>query len=267
MGKLLNELTLETVTDWFTPFHTDEPYLRIHFNRFKITRDFVLDRSGSSEDILDIGAHWLHNAFFYANEGHRVHCVDAPNTMRKEGVQAAARAMDATLHVCKRLEFGDGVNEMDQNSIDTVLMCETIEHLAFNPIQLWTEIYRVLKPGGRIVVTTPNANQWSKRYTQLRRLLAGQGIGIEVAHVLDTGTFGHHWKEYTAGELSQYFAALSPDFRVSRTTFAHLGRVPPRAMSFSLGEEICGDLIFMEVTVPQKSRGIVIRPPWVPQYS
>jgi glycosyltransferase involved in cell wall biosynthesis/SAM-dependent methyltransferase len=39
----------------------------------------------------------------------------------------------------------------------TVLCCELIEHLAADPMHLMAEINRILKPGGHVVLTTPNA--------------------------------------------------------------------------------------------------------------
>lgn len=41
-------------------------------------------------------------------------------------------------------------------SFDTVLCCELIEHLFADPMHLMSEINRVLKPGGHLVITTPN---------------------------------------------------------------------------------------------------------------
>lgn len=40
-------------------------------------------------------------------------------------------------------------------SVDTVISCETIEHLP-DPVQALREFHRVLRPGGRLILTTPN---------------------------------------------------------------------------------------------------------------
>ncbi len=42
------------------------------------------------------------------------------------------------------------------NSFDTVLCCELIEHLYHDPMHMMSEINRILKPGGRLVLSTPN---------------------------------------------------------------------------------------------------------------
>jgi glycosyltransferase involved in cell wall biosynthesis len=42
-------------------------------------------------------------------------------------------------------------------SFETVLCCELIEHLHSDPMHMMSEINRVLKPGGHLVLTTPNA--------------------------------------------------------------------------------------------------------------
>jgi ubiquinone/menaquinone biosynthesis C-methylase UbiE len=43
----------------------------------------------------------------------------------------------------------------DNNSFDTIISCETIEHVP-NPKSAIMELYRVLKPGGRLLLTCPN---------------------------------------------------------------------------------------------------------------
>lgn len=41
-------------------------------------------------------------------------------------------------------------------SFDTVLCCELIEHLVEDPMHMMSEINRILRPGGHVVITTPN---------------------------------------------------------------------------------------------------------------
>jgi SAM-dependent methyltransferase len=55
----------------------------------------------------------------------------------------------------KGLPFGD-------DSFELVVFGEVIEHLP-DPDYLLEEIWRVLKPGGKVIVTTPNLASWANR--------------------------------------------------------------------------------------------------------
>jgi len=53
------------------------------------------------------------------------------------------------------LEFDD--YPYPDETYDLVMLCETIEHLAWDPVHTLHEVNRILKPGGHFVVSTPNA--------------------------------------------------------------------------------------------------------------
>ncbi|MFC1907532.1 methyltransferase domain-containing protein [Chloroflexota bacterium] len=50
----------------------------------------------------------------------------------------------------------------EDNSFDAIFCGEVIEHL-FDPDNLLDEVYRVLKPGGFCIITTPNLAGWRNR--------------------------------------------------------------------------------------------------------
>ncbi len=45
-------------------------------------------------------------------------------------------------------------------SVDGVMICEVLEHFTLDPLHCLIEANRILKPGGFIVLTTPNAASW-----------------------------------------------------------------------------------------------------------
>jgi len=79
---------------------------------------------------------------------------------------------------------------------DTVVCCEILEHLAVDPAHLLAEVHRVLRPGGRLVLSTPNA----KRLENVLLLLRGHNTA---ARYSGYGVYGRHNREYTPWELAE----------------------------------------------------------------
>jgi SAM-dependent methyltransferase len=80
------------------------------------------------------------------------------------GVDVSQEAIDFAkshyqLDVC--VAWADNL-PYDDASFDIVFLKHVIEHL-HEPIAIMKEIYRVLKPNGRILITTPNANSLGNR--------------------------------------------------------------------------------------------------------
>lgn len=99
----------------------------------------------SSQLILDAGCGngWLTSLY---KDGHEVVGIDLADAnlrrIRDLGIHAVKFNLDAPM------PFADAV-------FDTVVCSEILEHI-FTPDQLLREIMRVLKPGGRVILTVPN---------------------------------------------------------------------------------------------------------------
>jgi SAM-dependent methyltransferase len=88
------------------------------------------------------------------------------------------------------------------DSFDVVLFCEIIEHLTVDPTHFLCEIHRVLKPGGHLLITTPNA----RNLDYVIRLLRNTG---NVFHPYSGyGVYGRHQREYTLNELSDLLQGI-----------------------------------------------------------
>ena len=77
-----------------------------------------------------------------------------------------------------------------------VLCCEILEHLAFDPARMVAEIHRVLRPGGKLILTTPNA----KRLENVLLLLRGHNIYEQYSGY---GVYARHNREYTRWEVNR----------------------------------------------------------------
>ncbi|CAG0984219.1 hypothetical protein ANRL3_02335 [Anaerolineae bacterium] len=82
----------------------------------------------------------------------------------------------------------------ETGSLDGVVFCEVLEHLTADPMAALAEMHRVLKTGGWLLVTTPNA-AWYENIAQLWR--CHNSYGPYSAH----GPYGRHNREYTVPEL------------------------------------------------------------------
>lgn len=77
---------------------------------------------------------------------------------------------------------------------DIALCCELLEHLILDPSHMLREIHRVLKPGGHVIITTPNVICLEKMLSLLKgRFFLPPYSGL--------GVYGRHNREYTPCEL------------------------------------------------------------------
>jgi len=110
-------------------------------------------------DVLDIGC----------GDGYHV-CVFNTNKDVQEkasfiGIDISPTKIDIALHLARELSF-ENVSfrigsaealEFSDNSMDIVLCSDVVEHLSY-PEKCFTDIFRILKPGGVAIITTPNAS-------------------------------------------------------------------------------------------------------------
>ncbi|MDP2736420.1 MAG: class I SAM-dependent methyltransferase [bacterium] len=86
-----------------------------------------------------------------------------------------------------KIPYGD-------NFFDLVLLSETIEHYNFHPSVVFKEISRVLKPGGQVLITTPNLVRLNNRI----KILFGESINYDIWLPYNDGI---HYREYNQKEL------------------------------------------------------------------
>ncbi|WP_246258785.1 class I SAM-dependent methyltransferase [Streptomyces typhae] len=135
--------------------------------------------------------------------GHRVVGVDWS--------QDALRRAGGHLPYVVRGELGDGGLPFATGSADAVLFSEVIEHLV-DPDSALDELRRVLRPGGHLMLSTPNLAAWYNRGL----LLAGvQPVFSEVSLRGIHGRPGRevvgHLRLYTARALREFVAASGFD--------------------------------------------------------
>lgn len=176
-----------------TPINTAERVSREASDNFVFQRSLLAYHAAAERiagDVLEIGTGAGYGIEVVAPRARRFVTVDkhapAPELLDRPDV-------DFRQAVIPPLEFPDG-------SFDCVISFQVIEHIR-DDRRFVAEIHRVLRPGGRFIVTTPNApmsltrNPWHVReYTadELRHLLGGPFRQVEAL-----GVFGNERvKEY-----------------------------------------------------------------------
>jgi len=115
-----------------------------------------------------------------------------------------------------RLPFDDG-------SVDGMLLCEVIEHFVMDPMFCLIEINRVLRPGGFIVLSTPNVASWFAVYQALQQRHPFRWPLYGVNAVNRTNSI--HAREYLTSEIVLLLEAAGFDDIVITTK--DYGITPP----------------------------------------
>jgi SAM-dependent methyltransferase len=112
----------------------------------------------------------------------------------------------------EKVPFAEGI-------FDVVLFNELFEHLRINPVFTMREVHRVLKPGGLLLLSTPNL----RSFRGIRNLvLRNQGHAVSAGvyrQYEKLETLGHmgHVREYTTREVSDFLTRIG--FRVEKTIY------------------------------------------------
>jgi 2-polyprenyl-3-methyl-5-hydroxy-6-metoxy-1,4-benzoquinol methylase len=110
-------------------------------------------------------------------------------------IQSGIRVLPGTL--------GRGDDMFSEATFEVVIMSHVIEHLRIPPLPVLRESFRLLKPGGHLILCTPNAT----RVPIIDLLLQGQNIRplfpdklADGEHITDSWD---HLREYTMDELKE----------------------------------------------------------------
>lgn len=159
---------------------------------------FVLSRyaSAGAPALLDVGAQIGSLAIYARRLGMSVAAIDLPHFTAKFARASVDlgvdyRACDVTID---QFPFSEA-------AFDAVTYLDVIEHHQHSPKRVLAEIHRVLKPGGCVIITTPNQASIYNR----ARLLLGGSVADPFDYFFETASGmtpypGHH-REYVRAEL------------------------------------------------------------------
>jgi len=135
-------------------------------------------------------------------------------------------------------------------SFDTVLCCELIEHLFADTMHMMSEINRILKPGGHLVLTTPNIGS----LRSVSAILLGYHPSFFPAYIrprkADEEAEARHNREYVPMEIQHLLTDSGFDMvRLETGEFLdaphpEFGWVTHLLQRYNLGHDLRGDGIY-----------------------
>lgn len=134
--------------------------------------------------------------------------------LNKEYIEKSlSRAKEARVSIKVSQGIGEELSFQD-GSFDFINMCEVIEHVN-NPEKVLSEVYRVLKPGGKVYVSVPNRFGLKDQHFGLYfvnwmpRSWSSKFISVFGKHKDYKGDTGHQRLEemhyYTYGQVKTFF--------------------------------------------------------------
>jgi glycosyltransferase involved in cell wall biosynthesis/SAM-dependent methyltransferase len=239
-------------------------YVQADFKRFVYTLGLVPERS--NQTLLELGANpYFTTTLLSKFRNADLHLANFFDHAEPEGSQRVTihKTKETFTYNYKHFNIEKDAFPYEDDTFDVVLFCEIIEHLLFDPVHALVEIKRVLKPGGILVLTTPNV----VRLDNVRKIIGGENVYDPYSGY---GPYGRHNREYTQEDL---FSLLSVNGFTVSTMFT--ADVNPGHTSSSVPlEKIAplvrhrqtdlGQYIFCQSSVNQAAKHLPpVRPDWL----
>lgn len=180
----------------------NDSYLQDHLERFRHVFSAVPIGHGSGH-LLEIGS--ITNTVPVYLNSLRYGFVAAHSLVKSESWLSELALRPFTDQGRLRIDYFDFDREpspYDDSSFDCVVCSEVLEHLALDPMNMMSEVNRVLKTGGRLILSTPNVASSAA----LHRILIGGNPYVYAPYYKSAGSNRHN-REYTCFEVRRLLRA------------------------------------------------------------
>jgi len=195
--------TEESIFNYLSSYHfPDEPvgemqnYLKEDFRRFLYTLQIIPKGCGK---LLDIGANpYFTTMLLKKFTEYDVYCTNFFGSETPKSASQHKLNVDNERIAFKYHTYnveGDNI-PYPEKTFDVILFCEVIEHLTQDPLKAIINVKKMLKPGGCLILTTPNVS----RLENVAKMLAGANIYDPYSGY---GIYGRHNREYNCHEINQ----------------------------------------------------------------
>jgi len=195
----------------------------------------------ASRRALEVGCANGYVAYLFRQLGFEVSAVDAYDDEKRVELFAngGIAYQETNLNVVNPL------SEFPPESFDLVLLGEVFEHILNQPAGLLRGILRLLRPGGLLILTTPNPSTIANAIRLLRDgyLLWGtfeflKETKVDGGRIIDRGDI--HYREYPAWVVQNLMAEIG--YRVEGVRYVRAGSAPTHSSGKRLIKWLLGML-------------------------
>jgi 2-polyprenyl-3-methyl-5-hydroxy-6-metoxy-1,4-benzoquinol methylase len=187
--------------DWGT-------YLRCSICRVVRVQRALSERVAPGARVLDVGSYFGNFGLACQAMGFRVDAIDSYSQYGAALAPCVALQRGAGIVVHDFADTGYDLSKLGASVYDAVVCAGVIEHIPHTPRHLLEALTAILKPGGVLLLDTPNLGYLYKRLA----LLEGNSIFAPIAqqYFTDLPFEGHH-REYTIAEIDWMLRAAGQE--------------------------------------------------------
>lgn len=180
---------------------------------------------GRQPAVLEVGCANGYIACLFSELGYRAFAIDSYDEATRDEM-FARREIGYTK---SNLNDAAPLASFSDSSMDVVVLGEVFEHILNNPAGLLQAVYRILRPGGTVILTTPNPSTLANSV----RLLADgyvlwgtpsflREVKLDGDKVIDRGDI--HYREYPAWIVSDLMKEIG--YRIASVQYYRAGIAP-----------------------------------------
>jgi len=170
-------------------YNEDFSYFSFHQDRLDYLFSLLQSYYKPGDRFLDIGSLFGYNCLGAQLIGYQACGTDLPKYVTAFAPRFQRHNIDNRAADLKN----DAIPFPDE-SCDIILASEILEHFNFHPGSFLAEAARVLRPGGKLIITTPNLI----RLNNVLKMILGRSINWDIK---DSYWDGAHRREFTAAEI------------------------------------------------------------------
>jgi SAM-dependent methyltransferase len=175
--------------------------------------------------LLEMGCASGYIAYLFNELGFRTSAIDADQDIRRDEMFAR----QGITYTKANLNEAPPLSGFSDSSMDVVVMGEVFEHILNHPAGLLQAVHRILRPGGVLILTTPNPSTLANSIRLLGDgyVLWGtpsflRDVKLKANGVIDRGDI--HYREYPAWIVSDLITELG--YRIESVQYYRGGIAP-----------------------------------------